>query len=190
MKSLYQLLILFFFLLLLVACGDIEFLTSSGKSGAEEEFIYVKSPSLTLYKASIIDKVIKAQEGKFNEKTQKLELGNVKSEFYEQGKFVAELSAESGILFLQDSPKEGHSKNDIVAEGNVVYKNVDGSMLKTNSLLWDNKKQLLSSESEFTLERPTENGIMIVSGKRFETDKTLTKWQYYGASTRLVQKKE
>lgn len=182
-------LILFIVVWGLTGCGEVEFLTTSPKMDAEVESLFVKSPQMIVYKANKKDKSIEAQEGRFYEQTQKLILTEIKAKFYEQGRWVSEISADSATLFLQDTPKEGRARNDIILEGNVYYKNVEGAYLKTTALIWDNKREMISSGEKYELQRPVENGTLILTGKKFEADKTLKNWKDYGATIRLIPKK-
>jgi LPS export ABC transporter protein LptC len=173
----------------MTGCGDIEFLGSSGSSEVEEESIFVKSPQFIVYKDGKTDTIVKSEEGTLYEKRQRLELTRPHIKYFERGEYIAELNAEKGILFLQDFPNLKRKENDIILSQDVEYKNIDGTKLKTDALVWDNKKQMISSESDFYMERPTEKGTFILEGKRFETDKRLSKWKDYGASMRIISNK-
>ncbi|MCD6384923.1 hypothetical protein J7M23_04010 [Candidatus Sumerlaeota bacterium] len=191
MRILHIKLVIFLSLVLLVSgCGEIEFLASGIGGEAEEEHIILKSPRYFLYTQGKKDKLISAEEGTLFEKRMILELHKIKIKFFENGTYVAELTADSGTAFLRDSPQMKRLKDDFILQGNVLYRNVDGSVFKTDSLVWDNAKQRLVCDSKFYMERPTDKGVVVIEGKKFETDKTLSKWKDYGASIRLKSKKK
>lgn len=182
MKKEIKIIICLSVLLLLVSgCGKIEFLETENSGEMEEPQIVLKSPRYFLYIGDKKDKFISAEEGVLFEKRMILELNKIKIEFYENGEYVGELTAGKGMAFLKDSPEMKRQKDDFLLEGNVVYKQKDGSVFKTDSLIWDNAREMLISDSKFYMERPTDKGIMVVEGKKFEADKTLTNWKNYGA---------
>ena len=172
-------------IMVLTGCGGVEFLSSEGVE-EQEQGLQIKGLALSMYKGGNQETVISADEGKLYEQYQRLVLYDPVIEYYEKGKYVAEVQAFEGILYLDTLPGQTYKKNDFVLNRNVVYKNVQGAILKTDKLIWDNEKELISSESEFYMEVPRGDSLVILKGKKFETDKTLTKWKDYGASMKKV----
>jgi hypothetical protein len=179
-------------LLIFNGCGDIEFLKANPVDDDEEdEGILVKEPEFTLYKDGLKDKVVYAEEGFLFEGNPRLTMIEPRVEYYEKGENIANLVANSGVIYLENYPKEKKKKNDAVLEGNVTYKTKDGSMLKTQELIWDNQTEKLYTDSGFRFEQPVEENIMIIEGTKFVTDKNFKKWEKEGGpSIRMVPKKK
>ncbi len=167
-------------------CGEIEFLTSPPDDAEEEESLFIDDPSFFLYKSGNKDKTVTADEGRLYEDKQRLQLRKARIEYFENGNFVAELTAEKGVLFLESVKSMNRQKHDAVLTGDVIYRNVDGAILKTQKLVWDNDKEKIFSQSRFYMEMPRGDTLIILEGKRFETDKTLSKWKDEGASIRKI----
>lgn len=176
---------LFAYMLVLSGCGGVEFLESEGVE-EQEQGLKIKGLSLSMYKGENRETLISADEGKLYEKYQRLVLYDPVIKYYEKGKYVAEVVAFEGILYLDTLPGQTYKKNDVVLNRNVVYKNEQGAILKTDKLIWDNENEMISSESEFRMEIPRGDSLVILTGKKFETDKTMTKWKDYGASMKRV----
>ncbi len=176
------------FSLILSGCGDVEFLTTGAGVEAEEQSITVKKPQMVSYREGGKDKIIAAAEGKFLEKSQRLELSDVEIDLFDRGDLAAELSAQHGVLFLQDNEEMERKKNDFLLQKNVVYENVDGSIFKTDSLVWKDEEEKFVSDAPFYMEQKTDEGVLIVEGKQLETDKNLKNWKKEGAKIQLIPK--
>ena len=175
-------------LLLLTGCGEVEFLANPPEAKDEEPHVYVNEPQMVMYQLGATDKVITAREGIFLEVSQRLELKDVEIDIYDSGTPAVKLSANQGQLFLQDNDEMNRKKNDFLLTDNVIYKNVDGSVFKTDSLVWIDGEEKFVSDAPFYMEQHTDKGTLVVEGTRLETDKKLKTWKKEGAKITLIPK--
>jgi LPS export ABC transporter protein LptC len=84
-------------------------------------------------------------------------------EFYDEtGAVRTRLDSDAGEYY-EDS-------RDLLAYGNVVVKSIDGDVLETDSLLWDNKRGKILSNSFVKLTRGTD----VITGYGMECDQDLS----------------
>lgn len=93
--------------------------------------------------------------------------------------FKARLYDREGNLVSTITANEGRiwqDRGEAVARGNVVVKNVDGEMLETEELHWDQRRDRISTKAKVKITRPGEvvYGQGLVSNTAF-SDYTITK---------------
>ncbi len=104
----------------------------------------------------------------FGEKAQRyqgdedLHLFTVKMLFYEDGKLSATLTSQRGSV--------NENTRDMVAQGNVHIVTEDGRTLSSETLYWDNERQLIHTDEFF---RATD-GDQVLTGIGLETDPKMT----------------
>ncbi|MEJ2720809.1 MAG: LPS export ABC transporter periplasmic protein LptC [bacterium] len=83
-------------------------------------------------------------------------------EFYdEEGAIRTKLTSDAGEYY--------EDKRDMLAFGNVVVKSIDGDVLETDSLLWDNRRNKILSNGFVKLTR----GRDVITGYGMECDQDL-----------------
>lgn len=103
----------------------------------------------------------------FNKKGYTLVDSNAIVDFYSNGQIVSTLSGKKGIVI--DSTK------DIEMYDSVVVVNKEGSILKTEKLIWNNKTQRVSTNAFVNIKTPNEE----IEGNGFESDQNLKNYIIY-----------
>lgn len=103
----------------------------------------------------------------FNKKGYTLIDSGAKVDFYKNGELVSTLTSKRGKV-LEPS-------KDIEIYDSVVVVNKEGSILKTQKLLWSNKSQKVSTDVYVKIKSPKEE----VEGIGFESDQGLTNYKIY-----------
>jgi LPS export ABC transporter protein LptC len=103
----------------------------------------------------------------FNKKGYTLIDSGAKVDFYKNGEIVSTLTSKRGKV-LEPS-------KDIEIYDSVVVVNKEGSILKTQKLLWSNKSQKVSTDVYVKIKSPKEE----VEGIGFESDQGLTNYKIY-----------
>lgn len=103
----------------------------------------------------------KAAHAKVYRQGQKAMAEDVTMEYFVDGQRVSTGRADRAMMDLK--------LYDMDAEGGVVVRGINGVVLKTSRLTWDNKRQRASSSARVRLER----GATVLTGRGFTADREL-----------------
>lgn len=166
MGKIYNLFLIIFILLSIIGCSDTSFL-SSKQPESNEPIINLKEFKTVSSTNDKLDNEVYAETATVYEKQEKIDLGNVKVNIYDEYKESSILQSNAGTLDL-------NTKN-FTLKGDVKYnsKKID---LETETLNWDNLKQIIYTNDYFKQRQELKDGRIIeISGNGFSTDKTFEK---------------
>ena len=102
-----------------------------------------------------------------NKNTNAILKGDVKADFFDQdGLLISKLTSDSAYI--------DQNTNNLHAYGNVAVVSTEGVKLFSNSILWDNHYELITSRDSVMF-TSSDNDTMY--GVGFESDMDLTKWK-------------
>lgn len=128
--------------------------------------------------------IIESKEAWVIEKENYVKMEDIHLSFFKENteELAGNLTAEEGVYFFRDNPELNHHVNDIELKGNVIFQTMDGTLLKTSEVHYDNVTEKIFSRTGFEKKKVSKDQTLIIKGKSFVTDKTLRHWEDTGAT--------
>lgn len=188
--------IFFISALFFLSCRDVNLPgTQDSNLPAENKITLLKTKTF-ISKGDKLEEVIAAEKGTYYEDALRIDMNNIRVDFYEDKGIFGTIKAEKAELFLE----EGQNKNDIHFSGNIIYKGKDKTYFYTNSLKWKNAEQKLICDAPFKQVQPLEDGLLQIKGSGFEATKAplspkgnkweFTDWLWKDSTTTITLKKK
>jgi lipopolysaccharide export system protein LptC len=128
--------------------------------------------TITFSDSGIVKAILKAGHiAEYNNSKQILMDGNVHVDFFDEyGHHSSVLTSTTG--------KVDENTYNLEADGNVVVVSDSGVVVRTDKLLWNNKRQLIHSDDFVTITSPKEH----LQGWGFESDQNLRNYKIFKAT--------
>ena len=161
--------LLFFLASMLVHCKKENFYTSIIENEEPPAIdITIKKFTAEGYKKANLKWNLEAETSYLSYATSNIKMKIIRLVYFENPKDTSNLSSDEGNL--------NRTTNDMILEKNVVVKSSNGRELYTEKLLWDSKKEELSTDQPVKILYP--NGE-VIRGSGMRSDGTLTKIVIY-----------
>jgi hypothetical protein len=177
-------------ILMLSGCTEIQFLDKDTTATDGEQTISMNKVEVQIIKEGEMQQKIEAQQAHLFEVQRKVELDKLGVTFYSHDKPVGVINSDEGILYLADDKEKHVNKNDFILLGHVRYVAEDGTVLETKEVSWNNAIERIISPFAFTQRKTIPEGVLLFTGKGFETDKTFSNWVYKGGEMTIEPSSE
>ena len=157
----------FVFLILLFACNSSDDISENLPKISDFNENEIGMPIITIARDGV--PLVKATSNKLikNERSNAILRGDVKADFFdEKGLLISKLCSDSAYI--------DQNTNNLHAYGNVSVISNDSVKLFSNSILWDNHYELITSQDSVMFTSAFNDTMY---GVGFESDMDLTKWK-------------
>lgn len=176
--------------LILTGCTEIQFLDKDTAEASSEQAISISEVEVYITKEGEMQQKIEAAKAQLFEVQCKIEMMEIAITFYSHDKPVGVINSDKGIFYLAEDKEKRVNKNDFVLTNNVRYTAEDGTMLVTKEIRWNSILERIISPFAFTQRKAMPEGILLFTGKGFETDKTFSNWVYKGGEMTILPRSD
>lgn len=176
--------------LILTGCTEIQFLDKDTAEASSEQAIIISEVEVYITKEGEVQQKIEAAKAQLFEVQCKIEMVDIGITFYSHDQPVGVINSDKGIFYLAEDKDKRVNKNDFVLTSNVRYTAEDGTMLVTKEIRWNNILERIISPFAFTQRKALPEGILLFTGKGFETDKTFSNWVYKGGEMTILPRSD
>ena len=155
------------FLIFILACNSSDELSSTLPKVSDFNENEIGMPVITITRDGVA--LVRASSNTLvkNHNSNAILRGDVKADFYdEKGLLISKLKSDSAYI--------DQNTNNLLAYGDVIVASNDSVKLFSNSILWDNHYELITSRDSVTF---TTSSGDTMHGIGFESDMDLTKWK-------------
>ena len=157
----------FIFLILIVACNSLDDISEDLPKISDFNENEIGMPIITIARDGV--SLVKATSSMLikNKSSNAILRGDVKADFFdENGLLISKLYSDSAYI--------DQNTNNLHAYGNVSIISNDSVKLFSNSILWDNHYELITSQDSVMFTSASNDTMY---GVGFESDMDLTKWK-------------
>jgi len=157
----------FLLILFVLSCNSSDNVTEELPKSSDFNVNEIGMPIITITREGV--PLIKASSDILikNKSSNAILRGHVKADFFDQGGLlISKLTSDSAYI--------DQNTNNLHAYGNVKVVSNEGVKLSSNSILWDNHYELITSRDFVTF---TTSDNDTITGVGFESDMDLTKWK-------------
>jgi len=176
--------------LILSGCTEIQFLDQDTAESSSEQTISMSEVEVYITKEGEIQQKIEAGKAQLFEVQHKIEMVDIGITFYSHDQPVGVINSDKGIFYLAEDKEKRVNKNDFVLTNNVRYTAEDGTMLVTKEIRWNSILERIISPFAFTQRKTMPEGILLFTGKGFETDKTFSSGVYKGGEMTILPRSD
>ena len=174
-----------FVLLLWVGCSSSTI--ESADNGAEEQTGPVLENMVArVYTASALEIELQATSAVVDFKKKEIDLKSVLVTFHEESGRSADLSSDTGVMYLEDRPDENIGEDDFFLSGHVEYKGEKGATISSPEVRYSSRdEKIVSGGGAFRKRFKMNERFWLCTGKWFEVNKSGTEFVDHGAHLRM-----